>query len=175
MAINMAWLREFISSESTPRWQLVLGGVIVLVLGFAQNELYYNRSVADAESVALQQRLEAKVLEIQRHSIDFQTYAGAFVSSVLDDTEEVRVRRTALIGNILAQDAAIDVSANLVGDVVAPQVSEYREALRKMKVAVEGTTDVISMGQFWAAASDLLVARNKLLKALEEHARNTRV
>lgn len=163
----MAWFRDFIFSESNPRWQLVLGGLFVLCLGIAQNEWYYSRGVADAEHAAQQQRLEAKALEIQQHSIDFQTYAGAFVSSILDNTTEVGERRTALIGNILAQDAAIDVSASLIGDAVAPQVREYRLALREMKSAVETTTDVVSMSAFWTAASNLLVARNNLLDALE--------
>jgi hypothetical protein len=171
--MTMKWLNKFIFGENTPRWQIIVGGVIVLFLGVVQNEFYYRRSVADAEIAAQQSRVEAKVLELQQHSIDFQTYAGAFVSSILDNTGEVTARRSALIGNILAQDAAIDISASVLGDAVAPQLSQYRKALLNMKVSVEQVSDVVSMGAFWAAASDMLVARNDLLQALATYSKNT--
>ena len=76
-----------------------------------------------------------------------------------------------LIDNILAQDAAVDVSRNILDETIQPKVVAYREALRNMKAAVEKTNDVVSMGQFWSAASDLLVARNNLLEALEIYSR----
>lgn len=150
----------------------MLGGAVVLMIGFIQSEFYYWRTVEDADVSVQQQRIDAKVLEIQQNSIDFQTFANSYITAILDGTTEVAERRNLLIGNILAQDAAVDVSRNILNETIQPQVVAYREALRNMKAAVEKTTDVVTMGQFWTAASDLLVARNNLLEALEIYSRN---
>jgi len=111
-------------------------------------------------------------LKIQQNSIDFQTFVNSYITAILDGTTEVAERRNLLIDNILAQDAAVDVSRNILNEAIQPQIAAYREALRNMKAAVEKTTDVVSMGQFKTAASDLLVARNNLLEALENYSRN---
>lgn len=169
----MKRVSSFFASEKTPRWQLLLGGFAVVLFNFFQNEVYYQRALADSEAAAAQQRIEAKVIEIQQHSIDFQTYAGAFVSSILDQTGDTGARRDALVANILAQDAAVDVAASTLGPDTIGQVSQYRAALRRMKDAVEATSDVVSMSSFWSSASDLLVARNELLLVLEERLHKT--
>lgn len=150
----------------------MLGGVVVILLGIAQNEFYYQRALNDTEIAQRQQRIEAKLSEIQQHSIDFQTFANAYVTGVLDGSEDTSYKREVLIANILAQDAAIDVSRNILDPSLSDEVSTYRTALRAMKAAVEQVSDVVSMGPFWAAASDLLVARNSLLDALQQHSDN---
>lgn len=162
-------LKEFFVTESTPRWQILLGGTVVILAGFLQNGYFYGRALTDTKTAQQQQRVESKVVEIQQHSIDFQTFANAYVTSVLDGSAEVSERRDALIANILAQDAAVDVSRNILGPSVEPQVTAYRAALRNMKASVEEVSDVVSMGPFWSAASGLLVARNNLLDALEAY------
>jgi len=167
-------LKEFFLSESTPRWQILLGGFALVFVGFLQNEIFYQRSVADAEIAAEQQRVQAKLVEIQQHSIDFQTFANAYVTSVLDSEPSQSERRDLLIANILAQDAAIDVARNVFSASLDTEISAYRAALREMKFATEQVTDVASMGQFWIAASNLLVARNNLLDALDQYSREFR-
>lgn len=162
-------IKDFFFSESTPRWQILLGGAVVFGLGFLQNAYFYQLTLDDAKVAQQQQRVESKVVEIQQHSIDFQTFANSYVTAVLDGSAEISERRDALIANILAQDAAVDVSRNILGPSVEPQVIAYRAALRNMKSAVEQVSDVVSMGPFWSAASDLLVARNNLLDALEKY------
>ncbi|MGB8813739.1 MAG: hypothetical protein WCC57_11180, partial [Paracoccaceae bacterium] len=89
---------------------------------------------------------------------------------VLDQQDDVQVQRSLLSANILAQDAAVDVSSNVFDADTAVVVAKYRSALRRMNVAVGEAHDVLSMGPFWEAASDLLVARNELLDALEKQA-----
>lgn len=86
----------------------------------------------------------------------------------MDHSEDTASRREALVSNVLAQDAAVDVSASILGADAIPQIGQYRAALRNMKDAIEETTDVVSMSIFWSAASELLVARNELLTALEK-------
>lgn len=168
----MKKIGDFFRSENTPRWQILLGGFFVISIGLLQSEIYYQRALEDTEVSIQQQRIDAKVLEIQQNSIDFQTFANSYVTAILDGTTEVAQRRNLLVDNILAQDAAVDVSRNILDESIQPQIIAYRHALRNMKAAVERTNDVISMGQFWIAASDLLVARNSLLDALEIYSRN---
>lgn len=168
----MKKIGDFFLSESTPRWQILLGGLFVIVVGFMQSEYFHQRTVEDTEVSVQQQRIDARILEIQQNSIDFQTFANSYTTAILDGTTEVTERRSLLIDNILAQDAAVDVSRNILNETIQPQVAACREALRNMKAAVEKTNDVVSMGLFWTSASDLLVARNNLLEALEIYSRN---
>lgn len=166
--------KDFFTSDHNPRWQMLLAGAVVILAAWGQNYYFHIQQINREDRIATQQQIGEKSAEIRQHSVDFQTYAGAFVSSVLDSTPEINERRTALIGNIIAQDTAIDVSAYILGSEVEPQIEEYRLTLRNMKTAVEQVSDVVSMGQFWAAASDLLAARNDLLQALEAYAREAR-
>ena len=167
-------VKGFFLSESTPRWQIFAGGLFVVVVTFCQSNYFYQRALHDTIVAQEQQRIESKVVEIQQHSIDFQTFANSYVTAVLDGSDKVPERRDALIANILAQDAAVDVSRSILGSSVGPQVTAYRAALRNMKAAVEQVSGVVSMGPFWAAASDLLVARNNLLDALVKYSGDAR-
>lgn len=164
----MEWLKRFLNSDHVPRWQIIAFGLFVIGATWLQQWYFYEKTLADSHFQAQQERVEAKLLEVQRHSVEFQTYAGAFVSAVLDDAEDISGKRAALIDNILAQDAAIDVSMALFDESTQSAVTEYRAALRDMRAAVDNVTDVISMNAFWESASDLLVARNALLEALEQ-------
>lgn len=169
----MEWFKRFLTTDHVPRWQIIVFGLFVVGMNVVQQWYFHEKTLADAHSQAQQERVEAKLLEVQRHSVEFQTYAGAFVSAVLNDVEDVAGKRAALVDNILAQDAAIDVSMALFADDTKAAVSKYRSALRQMRSAVESVTDVISMNAFWESASELLVARNALLEALEQQASET--
>lgn len=160
-------VREFLESKEVPRWQVIVFGAFVLFAGWGQNYYFYHKTLQDNQISTEQQRIETRIQKIQRHAIDFQTYAGAFVSSVLDGGDVASARST-LIGNILSQDAAVDVSSRIFDEQTMLAVSSYREALRGMKDAIGQVDGVVSMGVFWEAASNLLVARNSLLDALEK-------
>lgn len=162
-------IRDFFLTEGTPRWQLLLGGFFVALLSFLQSEYSHRRTQSVSDATQYQARVEAKVIEIQQHSIDFQTFANSYVSAVLDGSVEISERRDTLIANILAQDAALDVSRNIFDSSLSEEIANYRASLREMKSAVEQVSGVLSMNVFWAAASDLLVARNVLLDAMEQH------
>lgn len=160
-------LRDFFTTDRVPRWQIIVFGLFVLLAGWFQSDYYYNKSLNDGLASAKVLRIEAEALDIKSRSVDFQTYAGAFVSSILDNAKDVDTRRAALVNNILAQDAAVDMSAAIFDEQTTVAVSEYRSALREMRAAVDQTTDVVSMALFWNAASNLLVARNNLLENLQ--------
>ena len=163
----MNWIRNFLTTDQVPRWQVFAVGVVAFIASLLVNELNYQRSVNDANVREAQQRTQARLLEVQRHSVEFQTYAGAFVSAVLDGKEDFEEERQRLIGNILAQDAAVELSFSVLGERDSVAVSEFRSALRKMRDEVENVGDVVSMGPFWEAAANLLDARNQLLQTIE--------
>ncbi len=173
MASNSNKFVSFFTTDHVPRWQIMVFGLFVIGLTFLQQQHFYNKSREDTLSKAHVERIEAKLLDVQRHSVEFQTYAGAFVSSILDNDNDIDGKRSELIDNILAQDAAIDVSMALFDPKTQSAVSNYRTSLREMRNAVDQVTDVVSMGLFWEAASNLLVSRNAVLKALEEQISTT--
>ena len=80
----MKKIGDFFLSESTPRWQILLGGLFVIGVGFLQSEYYHQRTVEDTEVSVQQQRIDAKILEIQQNSIDFQTFANSYITAILD-------------------------------------------------------------------------------------------
>lgn len=167
---NPSGWTTFFTSEHVPRWQVIAVGVIAFLASFGVNEHYYQRALNDDRAQAEQARVQSTLLDLQRHSIDFQTFAGAFVSKVLEDSEDIEEARDALVANILAQDAAVDLSLISLGGDARPAIMAYRQALREMIVAIETVSDIDSMGQFWQAATNLLVARNALLEFIEQQA-----
>jgi hypothetical protein len=166
--LNVEKVTQFFTTETTPRWYLMAGGAIVMLFAWGQNWYFFEQSKELAEFTADQERIEDRIAQIQQHSIDFQTFANAYVTAVLEGASDQDERQNVLIDNILAQDAAIDVSSALLGKQLGTELAAYRALLRNMKHATEGVKDIQSMGAFWKAASDLLVARNALLAALEE-------
>ncbi len=70
--------------------------------------------------------------------------------------------RNRLVENITSQDAI----AETLDGTAKEAVGKYRESLWQMKKATEDTKDVLSMGPFWESASDLLVAKDQMLKQL---------
>jgi hypothetical protein len=168
--IEMSRIKQFFATDHVPRWQVLAVGIIAFLASCGVDEFNHQRSMRDADVRDEQHRVEAKLLEIQRHSVEFQTYAGAFVSAVLDKSSQVQDARDELIGNILAQDAAVDVSFTVFNEDTRLAVSEYRAALRKMRTAIDQVDGLVSMGVFWEAAANLLEARNKLLEAIQEQA-----
>lgn len=162
--------RKFFTSDHVPRWQVFTVGVVAFLASAGLNEVNYWRTVHDEKIASAQDRIEAKLEAIERQSGEFQTFAGAFVSAVMENKGNIEVRRDDLMTNIRAQDAAIDVSFTVFNAVTAEYAKSYRSELRKMRDSIESVKDFDSMGQFWQAAADLLVARNKLLKAIETQA-----
>lgn len=157
---------SFFLSKETPRWQLMAGGLIVIAAAFGQNYYFFQKEQRLEAAAEAERRVEDKLLEIQRQSVDFQTYAGAFVSAVLDQAPSVDEHRKRLIDNLIAQDTAIDVSARIFDPQAKQAADEYRSALKVLKGTAESAHDVLSLSSFWTAASDLLVARNALLDEL---------
>lgn len=151
-------LKDFLLSERSPLWLLVVSGIVSFVVSAGTQYVFYRHSIGVEE-----QRIEA----LKSNSQDFQTFAGAFVSSVLDGDDDVDGRREALLANILSQEATIDVAFGSFDPRSTNAVRSYRTALLNMNQAVDQVDDVISMGAFWEAASDLLLAQNELIVALE--------
>lgn len=170
MITLMSKFTEFFSSDRVPRWQVWGVGAVAFLASFGLNEWNYWRTVNDEKIASAQDRIESKLEAIERQTGEFQTFAGAFVSAVMENKGNIESRRDDLLTNIRSQDAAIDVSFTVFDAATAEIAKSYRSELRKMRDSIESVNNFDSMGQFWQAAADLLVARNKLLKAIETQA-----
>ena len=166
---------KFLSSTNTPRWSIILGGVLVMAFSLGENHLFFRQYVEYEQVASERQRIVDRVREIEKRSIDFQTYAGAFVSAILEESTELEERRRRLEENILAQDAAVGVSMEIFDSGTSHAVAEYRAGLRNMKNALHASHDVVTLSKFWKAASDLLVVRDVLIKELERQQRQAGV
>lgn len=162
----MRWLCRVLSERGTPRWILVLGWVVAVGIPIWVSYDIFEAEVGQRNVLEEQKRIDFQVREFQRHSVEFQTYAAAFVSAILDESAEVGVRREQVIDNILEQYATINVFVGELDEVAVLAMENYRSRLKEMKIAVESAHDVLSLSGFWAAASDLLVARNEMLDKL---------
>ncbi len=162
------WIKRFFLATETPRIWLIVGGIFVLgapmVYDHFASQQERQQEIADEAA----EKLYSRANQLQAQSVDFQTYAAAFVSSLLDGSADVDVQRQRLIENIVAQDAAVDVSRRVIGDEGA--VKAYRKALQSVKIATEKAHDVNSLSPFWKATSDFLVERNALQDSLERRA-----
>lgn len=161
-------LKDFLLSERSPLWLLVVSGIVSFVVSAGTQYAFYRHNIGVEEQRIEASRISAELQALKSNSQDFQTFAGAFVSAVLDGDDDVDGRREALLANILSQDAAIDVAVGSFDPRSTNAAQSYRAALLNMKEAVDQVDDVISMGAFWEAASDLLLARNELISALED-------
>ena len=168
----MSRFLDFLKSDHVPRWQMIAVGVIAFLASAGLNEINYWRSYYDDVASSAQERVEAKLDAIERQSGEFQTFAGAFVSAVIENKGNIENRREDLIDNILAQDAAIDVSFTVFNQKTMESAKAYRVELRRMRDAVSEVRDMDSMDNFWQSAADLLIARNKLLKDMSEQAQS---
>lgn len=163
----MSKVKEFLSSERVPRWQVVAFGLLTFAASVGTTQYQFMQSERAANQRSEQSRVQSKLLEIQVQSIEFQSYAGAFVSAVLDQTDELERARSQLVANIIAQDAAVDVSFTVFDKDTQRAATAYRSALRELQSAVFEVEGVGSMASFWTATTTVLERRNELLVAIE--------
>lgn len=142
--------------SQNPVWYLLIvtfGGIIVV----------WEKDFSLQNQDHLQARLVQSENTIRLHAMEFQTYAAAFVTAVLKKSADLQKHRQRLKDNINSQYAAADVFARSFNHETSQAVVEFQDRLDKMRIAVDQVQDVLTMRNFWEAASDLLVARNALL------------
>lgn len=166
MAKVLESTKNFFCSTETPRWQLIVGGALVLLAPIGHAEWVSWRENHLEVQAAADRRIEERLKEIEQKSADWHTFSGAFVAAVLDSSESVEDQRQLLLDNMLAQDAVIDLSSRIFDQETQITANKYRDTLQNLMEATRAAHDVKSLSPFWEAASDALVARNVLLNDL---------
>lgn len=149
-----------------PIWWLILLTFIGIGITSTQQDRLQSSLIAHQKTQEERQSIAAKMASIQQSAIEFQTYAGAFVSAILEERDDLEKHRRRLIGNIVHQDATVSVFTESFDEPASKAVKEYRARLQEMQLAVHEARDVLTMKNFWETASDLLVSRGALLKEL---------
>lgn len=98
--------------------------------------------------------------------VQFQTFAAAFAAEMNEDGKVKTETRSKLVENLNDQFGRIRIIQQSVQGIDEYALESYRKKITKMVETVNDTKDTSSMREFWSAASDLLVARNKLNREL---------
>lgn len=160
---------EWLSSERSPRWQLILGGALVFFLNLGVTYWVQSRDHTASIDMAMQQDVRSRLAEMRLAAVDFQTYAGAYVGAVLDN-QDLQTSQQMLIENVMRQYSAIGLSEAIYSSETYVKANVYRDALAEFNTAVSAADGVLEMAPFWDAASRVLHARDEFLQSLEQQA-----
>ena len=160
-------VKRFLTSKHKTRGWVLLGGALVLGLGFFADWWLFAETRAYRQEALQQQLIARNIQEIRSYSIDFQTLGAAYVAAVMDDGENVNEHLEELRENVVTQYAALDVYAGMLDEKTLVAVERYRQELQEMGDELTVAHSVLSLRSFWEAASDLLVARNEVIRELD--------
>lgn len=157
LGVILAWLNE----TETPRWAIAAGGIIMAGL-----TLFGTYAV---ESRISDRQARAAEIDVLRSSmVDFQVFASAFATEMLTENKVSTNTRSRLIENLNQQFALIRQLDDDVSQEAVTELDNYKKTVLLMAEAVNKTTDVMSMTDFWSTASDLTLAKNRLNHRLKQ-------
>lgn len=145
--ISPGWWRE----TDTPRWILVLGAAAAILVNYGIEE-YRARNTERASQVG-------KLID---SSQDFQAFAAAFASEMFNQKVASRETRNRLIENLNDQYAHSGGLPENIAIAAKPEISEFQRSVLAMIDAVQKANGIMSMQEFWTAASNLTVSRKRL-------------
>lgn len=155
-----SFIKFFTSKDPSPRGWSIFCAAVALILSVLINMHLQNAARVD----------QYRVQQIQvmfDSMVQFQTFASAFAAEMNEDGKVKTETRSKLVQNLNDQFGRIRIIQQSVRGVDDDALKAYREKVTKMVDAVNDTHDISSMRDFWSAASDLLVARNKLNQELK--------
>lgn len=162
-------VKRWCSSHHVPRWQMLAGGALVLLLNAGLTVWIQSREHQASIELAARQEVLNRMTEVRMIAVDFQTYAANYVSAVIAG-KGLPKSEEALIENVMRQHSAIELSKSIYMPETISYAREYQSALAAFNSIIPKSNDVMRMGQFWQAASRVLVSRDAFLKALEDQA-----
>ena len=160
-------IRVFLAAKDTSRGWFLVSGLVLLIPVFLIDWFILSETKAYRQEAVQLQLFARKIQEVRSYSIDFQTLGAAYVSAVLDRREDVNDHLEELRENVVAQHAALGVYAGALDETTLESVERYRQELQKMSDELATPHTVLSLRGFWEAASDLLVARNEVIRELD--------
>lgn len=151
----MQRLKNWLTSKDTPRWSVAVGFVLSTLFSVGLGMLTDNIKRQD-DNRAQQARA------LQESMVQFQIFVSALSSEMFEKKSITSEARNNVIKNLNEQYARSKALESMVSAGDKQDLSSYRDAITKMIDATRQVEKLTEMGDFWTAASRLLVARNKL-------------
>ncbi|TPL51615.1 hypothetical protein [Mesorhizobium sp. B2-4-6] len=149
--ISPSWWRE----TETPRWVLALSTVSMALATLA--------GTYGVESMLWsRQQRAAEVNALIDSTREFQVYAAAFSTEMFSDKAVSTATRSKLIENLNDQFARTKTLPVKVAKVAEKELADYQSKILSMNAIVQKTDDLMSMKDFWTAASNLTASRKTL-------------
>lgn len=153
--------RGWWSEVDTPRWAIALGSALTIVASVWLSYAFSERSRVNADHAhEIQQLLDS--------ARQFQVFVSAFATEMLTDKSVSTQTRSKLIENLNDQISRLESVDSLIPSSAKNAESQYRASILDMVRAVNKANDMMSMKDFWSAASKLLVSRNRLDQKLND-------
>jgi hypothetical protein len=146
------------------------GGVTLYLVNRSEshNESMIQEQLAHSLQAAEKAEFNERSREIRASAEDFSTYAAAYVSAVVEAPDGIPVARKRLTENVIKQLSTVSMGSSIFHGDVAKAAEEYENALYEFREALIHADSVMEMRPFWESASDVLVARDRLLKAVDK-------
>lgn len=123
----------------------------------------YYLGVVSRDSTARKQEISALI----DSSLQFQVFAAAFATEMFQDKTVSAATRSRLIENLNNQFAQARNVQGIVPQDMQSDLENYRRKTLHMIDVANRTNDVMAMKDFYSAASNLTVAKNKLNSGLK--------
>ncbi|WP_188790825.1 hypothetical protein [Salipiger pallidus] len=133
----------------------------------AFNIFLQSRDHRHAGDLARTELLKERSQEVRNAAYDFQTFAAAYVSAVIEDEDGVHEARRRLMDNVLSQHSTVEMAQGVFSKDVVSAAAGYKSALLEFSTALADANTILEMRPFWEAASDVLVERQKLMDAID--------
>jgi hypothetical protein len=122
-----------------------------------------HNAALQAHEEATRRAVSAFVLEAQA----FEPFVTNFVLDVSRNNKVDPTSYTRLADNVVSQQVALDALSLKVPSETREKIAKYEDALLALNSAMQKVHDVETMREFWERTSDLLVAREDLVRHLE--------
>lgn len=151
---------DFFLSKDTPRYWLLIGGVLTLLASIGGNT-YTNR--VNLQNIHRVERIDSLVNSM----FDFQIYATAFSLEMAEERAVQLETQANLIENLNEQYNQLERVRSIVSPNAQRELDNYRKLVLEMNEVTRETQTFMSMREFYGTASKLTKSRKKLHKTLK--------
>lgn len=156
----LKWIISWLRSSENPRWVLIGGAVILLILQTLVQRHFDNQTSYNI-------RISERTTELRLLAVDLQAFAGNYVTAVLDENPNTFEKRQALSEIISRQHTAVMLAENLFHPETANAADIYKDALIELRNLLPHIQGVLDMAPFWEANVKVLETRKMFLTHLE--------
>ena len=156
-------LSAFLFETDTPRWILILGSIVTMIASFT---LSYYSSVLSLDDARQKDRHAQQVAALEDSMVQFHAFAASFATEMNEKGHVTLQTKQRLIQNLNTQFSRLKAVKGKLSQEQLALADNYEEKITAMIMVSNRVTTRPTMSDFWSAASDLLIARNRLGKEL---------